>query len=240
MSRETRSRTESPLRHIIAALETTESTGSVALYGPGLAVERTMSAVKHGPAVYAVLQELLDETGISLRDVAIFAAGAGPGSFTGVRVALAAVKALAYATGAAATAESDLDVLAFGAPEDAWWCPVIDARKAEVYAAVYAPGPIDDPGRRLIAGPWVMSADDVVTRAAALGPVRYVGSGVDAYRSAFPSDAVASPVRALSLARLVATRGESVRPANALYVRPAEAEVKFGLAPAHDPLASLI
>lgn len=227
-----------PIRHFIAALETTEAAGSVALLGPGLAIERPMSAVKHGPAVYAVLQELLDTSGIALRDIAVFAAGAGPGSFTGVRVALAAVKALAYATGARATAESDLDVLAFGSTPSEWLCPVIDARKSEVYAAVYGPGP--GPGARLVAGPWVLPADEVVKRASALGPVRYVGSGVDAYRSAFPAEATAGPIKALHLAQLVASRGDAIRPANALYVRPAEAEVKFGLAPAHDPLGSLI
>lgn len=228
------------IRNFIAALQTTESTGSVALYGPGLAVERRMNAVKHGPAIYAVLQELMGEAGITLRDVAVFAAGAGPGSFTGVRVALAAVKALAYATGATATAESDLDVLTFGASKSEWICTVIDARKAEVYAAVYAPGTNLDPGSRLVAGPWVLPATEVVRRAMELGPVRYVGSGVEAYRSAFPEDAAAAPIRAIHLAQLVALRGDALRPAGAIYVRPAEAELKFGLAPSHDPLASLI
>jgi tRNA threonylcarbamoyladenosine biosynthesis protein TsaB len=73
---------------------------------------------------------------VTVRDVDCFAAASGPGSFTGVRVGLACIKGLAEAAGKAAVAVSNLRVLAsFGtAPVRA---VVMDARRGEVYAAVY-------------------------------------------------------------------------------------------------------
>jgi tRNA threonylcarbamoyladenosine biosynthesis protein TsaB len=86
--------------------------------------------------IYPHLESLLDRHGVRAGEIDCFAAASGPGSFTGVRVGLACVKGLAEALGKPALAVSNLRALAcFGtAPLRA---PVIDARRGEVYGAVY-------------------------------------------------------------------------------------------------------
>jgi tRNA threonylcarbamoyladenosine biosynthesis protein TsaB len=86
--------------------------------------------------LFGHIAQLLQKNGITVYQLECFAAASGPGSFTGVRVGLAAAKGLAEATGKRMVAVSNLRALArFGsAPLRA---TVIDARRGEVYAAVY-------------------------------------------------------------------------------------------------------
>lgn len=120
------------------ALDTTSEHGSIALLEAGATLEEVPL---HGPAgfghiLFPALERLMMRHGWRYQDVACFAAAAGPGSFTGVRIGLAAVKGLAEAAGARAAAVSTLRAIAsFGAaPRRA---AVIDARRGEVYGAVY-------------------------------------------------------------------------------------------------------
>jgi tRNA threonylcarbamoyladenosine biosynthesis protein TsaB len=87
-----------------------------------------------GPAV----ERLLVDTGIPLNELDGFGVTIGPGSFTGLRVGIAFVKGLAMATGKPAAGFSSLELLArnlasAGLPV----CPMLDARKGEVYTALY-------------------------------------------------------------------------------------------------------
>lgn len=123
---------------LILAVDTTSEHGSIALARGADVIEEV---ALHGPTgfghvLYGAMQELLARHGVELRKVECFAAASGPGSFTGVRVALTCVKGLAEATGKRAVAVSNLEALArFGSgPLRA---PVIDARRGEVYGAVY-------------------------------------------------------------------------------------------------------
>lgn len=79
---------------------------------------------------------MLRSYAIGLKEIDVFVAASGPGSFTGVRVGLACIKGLAEALGKPATAVSNLRAIAsFGtAPLRA---PVLDARRGEVYGAIY-------------------------------------------------------------------------------------------------------
>jgi tRNA threonylcarbamoyladenosine biosynthesis protein TsaB len=122
----------------ILAVDTTGETGSIALVDErGIAEEVTL----HSPEGFAhvlfpAMEQLLGRQGLSLDSLDGFAAAAGPGSFTGVRVGLTAVKGLAEATGRKVVAVSNLQALAsFGAR--ALRAVVIDARRGEVYGAVY-------------------------------------------------------------------------------------------------------
>ena len=67
----------------------------------------------HSTQLFGEIQSLLRRAGAQLEDIDCFAAGAGPGSFTGVRVALAAVKGLAMALGKPMAAVSNLQALAW-------------------------------------------------------------------------------------------------------------------------------
>ena len=122
----------------LLALDTTGEFGSIALADErGIAEEVTL----HSPEGFAhilfdQIGQLLARHGLALRDVDAFASASGPGSFTGVRVGLAAVKGLAEAAGRRVVAVSNLRALAwFGTrPLRA---TVMDARRGQVYGAVY-------------------------------------------------------------------------------------------------------
>jgi tRNA threonylcarbamoyladenosine biosynthesis protein TsaB len=125
----------------VAAVLAVDTSGPVATFAVlmedgRLFEEELESADGHAHKLFPVIERLLDRAGLGVGEMSCFAAGAGPGSFTGVRVALAAVKGLAHATGRPVVAVSNLAALAwFGnAPLRA---PVIDARRGEVYSAVY-------------------------------------------------------------------------------------------------------
>jgi tRNA threonylcarbamoyladenosine biosynthesis protein TsaB len=123
---------------VILAIDTTHEFGSIALFADGELLEETLLHAKDGfgAVLYGHLSRLLDRHGCPVRDIDCFAAAAGPGSFTGVRIGLACVKGLAEAVGKPVVAVSNLQALAaFGtAPLRA---TVLDARRGEIYGAVY-------------------------------------------------------------------------------------------------------
>ncbi len=91
--------------------------------------ERTSRAV----TLLEDVDALLRQGGAHPRDLGVLAVGIGPGSFTGVRIGLAAARGLALSLGLSGAGVSTLDALAAGAPGAT---PVIDARRSEVFALV--------------------------------------------------------------------------------------------------------
>lgn len=125
----------------VLALDCTSEFGGLAVRSQGetRAEVAIRSPEGFGHVLFGALDDLLRQAALSLTDIDCFAAASGPGSFTGVRVGLAAVKGLAAATGKPAVGVSNLQALAwFGTlPAPALRAVVIDARRGEVYAAVY-------------------------------------------------------------------------------------------------------
>jgi tRNA threonylcarbamoyladenosine biosynthesis protein TsaB len=122
----------------ILALDTTGEYGSLALVEEERIVEEVLLHSPDGFAhiLFVEIEALLGRHGVRLDQMDAFASASGPGSFTGVRVGLTAVKGLAEGVGCKAIAVSNLQALAwFGTrPLRA---TVIDARRGEVYGAVY-------------------------------------------------------------------------------------------------------
>ena len=86
--------------------------------------------------LFQEIQALLARHGMKIGDIDTFASASGPGSFTGVRIGLTAVKGLAEASGRKVVAVSNLEALAWFGTKPLR-APVIDARRGEVYGAVY-------------------------------------------------------------------------------------------------------
>lgn len=123
---------------IILALDTTSEHGSVAIRSNGAALAELTLHSSEGFAhlLFPAIEDTLRQAGVALLDVDCFASSSGPGSFTGVRVGLSTVKGLAAATGRPAVGISNLQALSsFGS--HAARAIVLDARRGEVYAAVY-------------------------------------------------------------------------------------------------------
>jgi tRNA threonylcarbamoyladenosine biosynthesis protein TsaB len=112
---------------------------SVAVRKDGLTVaeEVMMTADGQSHVIYGMIQAALEKARVaSLWDVDCFASAVGPGSFTGVRICLAAAKGLADATGKPVAGVSNLRALAsFGTAE--LRNPLLDARRGQIYTGIY-------------------------------------------------------------------------------------------------------
>ena len=126
---------------LVLALDTTTRAGSAALVRDGhvLREERSAPDRPHATRLPADLMVLLARADVRLEDIDLFAVGAGPGSFTGLRIGIAAMQGLAFARRKPLVGVSTLDALAAtaqGAAVMAW----IDAWRGEVYAGAYLNG----------------------------------------------------------------------------------------------------
>ncbi|MFN8253398.1 MAG: tRNA (adenosine(37)-N6)-threonylcarbamoyltransferase complex dimerization subunit type 1 TsaB [Ferruginibacter sp.] len=97
----------------------------------------------HAAFVQTGIQQLLYDAGISFEPVAAIAVTAGPGSYTGLRVGMASAKGLCYALNKPLIAVNTLEVMAKAAQtqaamNDVLYCPMIDARRMEVFTAIYS------------------------------------------------------------------------------------------------------
>jgi tRNA threonylcarbamoyladenosine biosynthesis protein TsaB len=126
-------------------LETATAVCSAALSNNGALVGHRQSAEPraHAAVLTVFIDELLAEAGITAYDVDAVSLSAGPGSYTGLRIASSVAKGFCYAAGKPLLALNTLQLMASGFvqennPEgDYLICPMIDARRDEVYSALY-------------------------------------------------------------------------------------------------------
>lgn len=122
----------------ILGIDTTSEFGGLALLEDGELQDELLlhSPDGFGHLLFGALRSVLDRAGWPLDSIDCFAGAAGPGSFTGVRVGLTAVKGLADAEGKPAIAISNLQAVAsFG--KKALRAPLLDARRGEIYGGLY-------------------------------------------------------------------------------------------------------
>ncbi len=120
------------------AVDTTAESGSIALADENGVREEVLIHAPQGfsRVLFGEIEVLLARQRVSLSDIELFAGASGPGSFTGVRVGLSAIKGLAEVLGKRVVAVSNLEALAeFGTT--GMRATVIDAHRGEVYAALY-------------------------------------------------------------------------------------------------------
>lgn len=99
------------------------------------------NGLTHSQTIMPAVEAALEGAGLTAKDIDLFACVVGPGSFTGVRIGVCAVKGLAHATGKPCVALNALETLAhavYGYP--GWICPMLDARRDQVYAATFTRG----------------------------------------------------------------------------------------------------
>jgi tRNA threonylcarbamoyladenosine biosynthesis protein TsaB len=220
------------------AIETSGRDGSVAAVRGGRVVdERTFP---HGLAHAAGLIQLIDDVvraqGKTPRDVGRFYVSVGPGSFTGLRIGVTAVKTIAMVTGARIVPVPTPLVLAMNAPAEA--CHVIivlDAKRGQIFTARYERAGVG----------WIeQEPPRLASLAVALGtsprPVHLIGEGIPYHEPFLPVDRdgiIITPrplwrARAAAVAELGLERGNSglfVEPDQLVpvYIRRPEAEEKW-------------
>jgi tRNA threonylcarbamoyladenosine biosynthesis protein TsaB len=223
---------------VILALETATTACSVALCAAdGSVVVETVAL--EGPAhtqrLLPGVHEVLETATASWSDVGTVAVGLGPGAFTGLRIGVATARALAQADGRVRLAGVPTPValaLALAlAPEAAahrLLVPLIDGKRREVFAAVYAADETGG-GVRILEPVTVVPADQLTAWLARLGDVLVGGDGVVLYRDLLPptarvADEIPAPTAAM-VGRAVA------RQAPGLVLGPDEVLPLYGRVP---------
>jgi tRNA threonylcarbamoyladenosine biosynthesis protein TsaB len=129
---------------LILAVDTTTPGGSVALLEDEtlLGEANVESPATHSARLFRSIDFLVGALGKDIRDVDAFAVAAGPGSFTGIRIGIGAVKSLAFASGKPVAPVSTLLALAskLASAGPSLLCPLLDAKKGEVYAGLFEAG----------------------------------------------------------------------------------------------------
>jgi tRNA threonylcarbamoyladenosine biosynthesis protein TsaB len=194
----------------LLAIDTTGVTGSLALAEDGRLLEEVDVAAPDGfgHILFSQIDALLARHAVTLRQIACFAAAAGPGSFTGVRVGLTAVKGLAEAARRQVVAVSNLRAQAwFGAaPLRAPW---MDARRGEVYGAVY-------------------DADLRLVQEETVAPYADWAASIPAQAQLIPQGpALARAIAAIAWAEFSAGRAQDAAEIEANYVRRSDAELHW-------------
>jgi tRNA threonylcarbamoyladenosine biosynthesis protein TsaB len=214
---------------LVLALDTTTRSGSCAVVRDRVVVREQRSDAErpHATRLPADLMMLLAQSDLHLRDIDAFAVATGPGSFTGLRIGIATMQGLAFASGRPLIGVSTLDALAeiAGAGQVATW---VDAWRGEVYAAVYADG--------------LATAEPVVAHPTELlqslsGPTTFIGDGAESYRALIVQSIggacfhePARPALAGTIGRLAVARAhagerpdpDAIRP---IYVRRPDVEL---------------
>lgn len=125
---------------MLLAFETSAKAASVALFdGEKLLGEQYQNTdMTHSQTLLVMAQALLEQCGKTPQDVTAVAVANGPGSFTGVRIGAAAAKGFAWGAQCPIYGVSTLEAMAMGlGVYDGYVCPVMDARRAQVYNAIF-------------------------------------------------------------------------------------------------------
>jgi len=223
----------------ILSIETSTRVGSVAIIeDEHLIAEYILNVVStHSERLLPSIDQILKDSQLTVRDIEGFAVSLGPGSFTGLRIGISTVKGLALATGRAVVGVPTLDCLAHNiAFTHLLVCPILDARKGEVYTALYQG---DGSGKlEKLTPDLAIKPEELLTRIKE--PVIFLGDGVEAYGDTLRSgqdNCFFAPVylhqpRASVLAKLGLEKfkqghmfkEEEIQP---LYCRLAEAEIAW-------------
>lgn len=227
-------------RPLLLALETSGLCGSVALLHRDrcLAEYSLQTDGTHSKRLLGAIEFLLGQAQVGWQDLDGIAVSLGPGSFTGLRVGLSTAKGLAMAADKPLLGVSSLDSLAGQFPYVTQQiCAVIDARKKEVYAALYAADGTATVQRR--SDYLVLSAEALAARIDT--PTILAGDGALLYRPLFRETlqdlALEAPhethfLRAAAVGRLALAKwdaGDFLSPATSVpdYIRASDAELGF-------------
>jgi tRNA threonylcarbamoyladenosine biosynthesis protein TsaB len=169
----------------------------------GPAPERLQRPPAHATELMPAVAEAMERAEVDWSDLDAIAVGVGPGTFTGLRIGIATARALATAAGLPLRRVSSLAALAAGI-DSLVRLPLIDARRGEVFAALYE-------GEREFWPPLFMRPEDLIEQlgnagviplAAGDGSLRFRGMLEEAGVPVEPDDSAAHVVRALCICRL--------------------------------------
>ena len=95
-------------------------------------------SMSHSEKLVPMVKTVLDSLDLSIKDIDLFATTIGPGSFTGLRIALASIKGFAHIYNKPVIGISTLEAMAFNLPYNEIVAPMLDARRQRVYTGIYS------------------------------------------------------------------------------------------------------
>jgi universal bacterial protein yeaZ len=134
-------------------------------------------SMSHNEILLVMVDEMLKKLNIDIEDIDLFVAVTGPGSFTGIRIGVTVVKALAMALNKPIVAVNTLEALSFGVFSDKKKIPLIDARGERVYYGVY-----EGINNKNIVAPALLTIDELLNEFSDKGEFVFVGDCVNLYK----------------------------------------------------------
>ena len=224
---------------LLLAVDTTTPSGSVALLrGYELVAEVNQdSLATFSQRLLPSIRFLLESNELAIQDVEGFAVTVGPGSFTGIRIGLSTIKSLAYPSGKPIAPVSTLEALAkkIQYPQNRLICPLLNAKKNEVYAALFESG---EGTCRALIPQGAYSPDALFSRLPTHRIIHFIGSGVEVHRPLLfrylkdkarisrRSSFIAYEVGSIGYEILRKNRGQGIHELKPLYLRKSQAEEK--------------
>lgn len=134
-------------------------------------------SMSHNEILLVMVDEMLKKLNIDIEDIDLFVAVTGPGSFTGIRIGVTVVKALAMSLNKPIVAVNTLEALSFGVFSDKKKIPLIDARGERVYYGVY-----EGINNENIVAPALLTIDELLEEFSDKGEFIFVGDCVNLYK----------------------------------------------------------
>ncbi len=242
---------------LILSLETATRAGSIAISrGETLLAAQTGDAsTSHSALLLKQVRHVLDESGVTLKDVDIFAASTGPGSFTGLRIGLATVKSFAATMKRLCVGVPTLYAIAHAAGESNRTLALLPAGRGEVFAQLLSVERSGDV--RPLNSPTHIMPHKLLEKVKSEPNLKWAGDGAHLYADAIKAQALAQGIQlvdetqeahpkpngeqqwtiapsqevlAVAICQLALLRigfGDAVSPEqlHAIYVRPSDAEL---------------
>jgi tRNA threonylcarbamoyladenosine biosynthesis protein TsaB len=235
---------------LVLSIETATRRGSVCLTRDGeiLASATGEPAESHSNTLLRAIKQLLDESHLTLNDIDLFAVAAGPGSFTGLRIGLASIKALAVTLKRPCIGVPTLQAVARSGGTSKASVALLPAGRGELFAQLLSVLP--DQSVVELDQPVHIAPRELLEKYASLSAVRWCGEGAHAHRDEIlefaqrrghvwtlaPAELMlATHVAGLALKRFEEGDTGDANNLRALYVRPSDAELKSNV---HHPGSS--
>lgn len=217
----------------ILAIDTSTSKGSIALLDSDKQVwERKLDLeLSHTERLLPAIEGLLEEAGAGILTLDGLAVGIGPGSFTGLRIGLATMKAFAQAGNLPLVGVSTLEAMAHNVAESKEpVAAVLDAKRKEIFLGLYQfeNGKL----KETLLKEQVLKPEEAATILKSWGTVRFVGDALQTYPQTFigilekNSEIKASWIGKLALPRLKLGDGKEGLSLTPNYIRKSDAEIK--------------
>lgn len=222
----------------LLAIDTSTMLGGIAIVDNELLIAESRLNVKatHSERLLSEIEHILKKSDLTINEIDVFALAIGPGSFTGLRIGLSTIKGFVFSTNKKFVAVPTLEAFAWNLPYCSYQvCPILDARKKEVYAAVF----------RWDRANFIRILDEQALKIEHLlekidSTTIFLGEGALIYRSnivgvlsdkaifAPPHLMVPSPANVAYLGMKKALQGhfEDIIKAVPMYLRKSEAEIK--------------